>query len=264
MKKLLALLLMCTSVISLANCVKSCEQSNKERKVLRIGTNANFPPFETIDQQGGLIGFDIDFGRALAAELGLKPEFKEFDFDALILALKKGQIDIILSGMSITKSRQEEIDMVPYLGKPITDVALVFWKDVPSHLLTIEDVKKLSHDKKLPVNVQAGHFLEGFLREQNVNVKLLPGPPEQILDIKYNKSLAAALDNSNAKSLMSTHSDLKVLILPLPEDKWDLGAGIGIKKNNTELLNNIREAVAKLRENGLINSLEKKWMGNAS
>src|SRR5437868_2689463 len=92
-------------VLAFASCNKSCGKNNNiKSSVLRIGTNANFPPFEMVDSKGNLVGFDIDLGRALAKKLNLKAEFKEFDFDALILALKQGQIDIILSAMSITAS----------------------------------------------------------------------------------------------------------------------------------------------------------------
>jgi len=256
MKKLIALVV--ATLVVFSSCTKSCKDTNKQ-SVLRIGTNANLPPFETIDKNGGLVGFDIDMGRAIAEELGLKPEFKEFDFDALILALKKGQIDVSMSAMSITKSRQKEILMVPYQGSPMTDFALVFWQEVPSDISSLEDVKRLSAEKKLPVSVQAGHFLEGYLRELHINLKPLIGPPEQILDIKYKKSLAAVLDGTNARSLVSRHPELKLKLLPLPEDKWDLGMGIGIKKENVELYEKVRDAVSKLKERGVITALEKKW-----
>lgn len=259
MKKLFVLALATIMIVGL-NCTKACQKSNEQKKVLRIGTNANFPPFETIDKNGGLIGFDIDMGRAIAQELGLKPEFREFDFDALILALKKGQIDMIMSGMSITKSRLLEIAMVPYQGKPITEIALVFWGKIPSNITTLEDVKNLSQKDKLAVSVQSGHFLEGYLKNEAVDIKPLVGPPEQILDIKYKKSLAAALDLANARDLSKRHQDLSLLLIKLPEEKWDLGNGIGIKKENTELFKRVEKAVEDLKERGVVEALEKKWL----
>lgn len=266
MKKLIVLVLLlavfvCARYLA---CTKSCKGREAEPSVLRIGTNANFPPFETIDKNGGLVGFDIDMGRAIAEVLGLKPEFKEFDFDALILALKKNQIDVIMSGLSITSSRKEEIAMEPYQGKPMTEIALLFWNEMPNDLHSLEDVKRLSSEKKMAVSVQAGHFLEGFLREQGIDVKPLVGPPEQILDIKYKKSLAAALDDSNARVLASKHPDLKLLTFTLPEEKWDLGMGIGIKKENIDLQEKIRDAVKKLEERGVIKALSKKWLEGGS
>ncbi len=242
-------------------CTKSCAPNKEPAKsTLKIGTNAGYPPFESIDENGNLIGFDIDMGRALAAELGKEAVFKEFDFDALILALKKGQIDIILAGLSITESRQQEIAMVPYQGKPLTEISFLFWERVPREIKNFDDLKALAQESKLSISVQAGHFLEDFLKSLGVSVKALAGPPEQILDIKYRKSIAAALDSTNGKSLADKHENLKIITLELPKDRWDLSNGIGINKSRTDLIEQVKEAVLRLKENGTVNQLEQKWI----
>lgn len=244
----------------LPGCTKSCAgEKNAAKSVLKIGTNAGYPPFESIDEKGNLVGFDIDMGRALAKELGKDVEFKEFDFDALILALKKGQIDIILAGLSITESRQKEIAMVPYQGKPLTEISLLFWEKLPS-IKNFDDLKTVAEASKMSISVQTGHFLEDFLKSLGLSVKALAGPPEQILDIKYGKSLAAALDSTNARSLADKHENLKIVTLELPKDRWDLGNGIGINKDRVDLIEAIQGAVLKLKENGTVNMLEKKWI----
>jgi len=254
-------------VLVLASCNKSCgsapsnsKTSSSKTASLRIGTNANLPPFETIDSKGELVGFDIDLGRALAKKLGLSAEFKEFDFDALILALKQGQIDIILSALSITPARQKEITMVPYQGQPLTEMALLFWEEAPTDVKNAADIKRLSDQAGLKVSVQSGHYLEGFLRDEQVSLKPLAGPPEQILDIKYKKSWAAVLDIINAKKFASQHPQLKLVIISLPEEKWDLGYGIGIAKNNIDLTQKIIKAIDELKADGSISAMEKIWV----
>jgi arginine transport system substrate-binding protein len=254
MKKIIILALMFLMGCN-KSCQKSCQKTNEQ--VLRIGTNPNFPPFETINDKGEKVGFDIDVGEALGKELGLKVIFKEFDFDGLILALNKDQIDIILSGMSITESRKKEIAMVPYQGEPLVDIAFMFWHHIP--VSSFEGLKKLAEKKNLSITVQSGHFLENFLREIGMPLKLLAGPPEQVLDIKYGKSLAAAVDSKVGYKLALEHSDLKSLILPLPKDKWDLGYGIGIKKTRLDLIEKIKEAVLKMEQDGTLKTLKEKW-----
>ena len=123
-----------------------------------------------------------------------------------------------------------------------------------------DDLKALAQNRNLSISVQTGHFLEDFLKGSGFNVKALAGPPEQILDIKYGKSLAAALDSTNARSLIEKHGNLKVVTLTLPRDKWDLGNGIGISKSRIDLIESISEAVLKLKKNGTINMLEQKWI----
>lgn len=258
MKKIITLVLLCAFTIVFGACTKGCK-TEPDKEVLNIGTNANFPPYETIDKNGKLVGFDIDVGNAIGEVLNRKVVWKEFDFDALILALNKGQIDIILSGLSITESRQKEIAMIPYQGEPLTDISLLFWQQIPSSVTSFFDLKQYSLDKHLAVSVQAGHFLEDFLRGQGIPVKALVGPPEQILDIKYKKSLAAAVDSTVGNKLAQEHEGIKNLILPLPKDKWDLGNGIGIKKSRAKLIEDIKGAVDKLKENGTLTKLKEQW-----
>lgn len=247
-------------VVFMGACTNSCtDKSSHQTKTLRIGTNANFPPFETIDEKGKLIGFDIDFGRALANNLGMEAQFKEFDFDALILALEKGQIDIILSGMSITESRQKEIVMIPYHGEPLTKVAILFWQNAPAHIMSFLELKNYALSQKSPVSVQSGNFLEEFLRKEGIPVKTLIGPPEQVLDIKYGKSLAAAVDIMVGEKLAGEHQGLKNLVLDLPKDKWDLGYGIGINKTRIDLIDKLKAAVETLKTDGTLQNLKDRW-----
>jgi arginine transport system substrate-binding protein len=235
------------------------KNNNQDAEVLKIGTNANLPPYETIDEKGELSGFDIDVGHALAEKMGKRAVFKEFDFDALILALNKGQIDIILAAMSITESRIKEIAMVPYHGEPLTEISFLFWKNAPKEINNLSDLKQLALKKKLSVSVQSGHFLQDFLIQEGIPIKTMTGPPEQILDIKYNKSLAAAVDSIVGKNLALEHDGLKNIILPLPKEKWDLGNGIGIKKTRTELIDKISVAVDELKTDGTLENLKQKW-----
>lgn len=244
-------------------CTKSCDKNTDKKPAfapLKIGTNANFPPFETVNRKGELEGFDIDLGQEIGSRLGRPVEFKEFEFDALILGLQKEQIDLILSGLSITESRLKEIDMIPYQGDPIKHVSLLFWQHALAKGATFEDLLTLSAQKKLSITVQAGHYLEGFLRAMKVPLKTLSGPPEQILDLKYQKSLAAALDEKNAQNIAKEHADLILVTIDLPEDKWDLGNGIGIKKSRTDLSEQIKKVITEMRSDGTIKKLEEKWL----
>jgi len=241
-------------------CTKSCQnQKTAHEKILRVGTNANFPPFESIDNKGELVGFDIDLARALGKKLGVQVEFKEFDFDALILALDKGQIDLIMSGLSITASRQQEIAMLPYHGEPLTEISVLFWHSIPGDIKSFSDLKELALSKQTTVSVQAGHFLEDFLRGEGIPVKALAGPPEQVLDIKYDKSMAAAVDIMVGKKLASEHEGIKNLVLPLPKDKWDLGYGIGINKTRQDLIEEVKKALDDIKADGTLDTLKATW-----
>ena len=236
-------------------CSKTCKNDNATTLV--VGTNANLPPFEFIGLNGEPEGFDIDIAHHLGKLLQKKIVIKEFDFDALILALQKGQIDIIISAMSITPSRQKEIDMIPYQTDAIKEIAFITKE--PLAKADYNELINQSKQKNLPISVQAGHFFENFLTSLGIKLTLLAGPPEQLLDVKYQKSLAAALDPISADELVNNHPELFVTKIALPTEHWNYGNGIGVSKKNKELQKEIEKAIENLRNNGTINSLELKW-----
>ena len=100
------------AVTLLAVCGGSTEQSAggaKGDKTLIVGTEPTFPPFEFTENDKD-VGFDIDLAQAICDKLGYKMEVKNLGFDALIPALKSGQIDIIAAGMDATEERKKQIN----------------------------------------------------------------------------------------------------------------------------------------------------------
>src|SRR6202161_1212065 len=84
--------------------------SAKDWKVIRFGVDPSYPPFESKAPGGTLVGFDIDLGKALCAKLNAKCVWVENDFDGMIPALQARKIDAILSDMSVTDKRRQQID----------------------------------------------------------------------------------------------------------------------------------------------------------
>jgi arginine transport system substrate-binding protein len=225
-----------------------------EAQTLIVGINATYPPYESYNQDGEIEGFDVDVATALAGKLGLKLNLKEISFDALILALKQGKIDIIMSGMSITSSRQQEIAMAPYQGETVKHLTLAFWKEMPLHIKSLEDLDAAA--------VQVGTYQEAYLNTvEGIEVKALEGTPDLILDLQYGKSQAVLFEPHIANAMKAKFPEIQLLSINLPEKGWVLGNGIGIKKDNDELLKKIEAAVRELKEQGVIHKLEQKWFG---
>lgn len=82
----------------------------KERGTLRIATEPTFRPFESVDANDQLVGFDIDLGRALAKELGVEVEFVTVDWESIVPTLLSRKADLIMSGMTITAERKRTVD----------------------------------------------------------------------------------------------------------------------------------------------------------
>ncbi|WP_454113748.1 transporter substrate-binding domain-containing protein [Microbacterium maritypicum] len=75
-----------------------------------IGTDTTFAPFEFTDQDGDLVGIDMDLLRAIAKDQGFEVEIRQLGFDAAVQALQSNQVDAVMAGMSITEERQKAFD----------------------------------------------------------------------------------------------------------------------------------------------------------
>ena len=102
MKKLLALVLVLAFALSLAACGNT--------KELRIATNAEFEPWEYLDADKKIVGFDIDLMNAVAEKIGAKIKFEDMPFDSVVASIGSGQYDAAISGLTINAARKKSVD----------------------------------------------------------------------------------------------------------------------------------------------------------
>jgi hypothetical protein len=91
---------------ALALCVAAGSALAKEYKELRFGVDPSYAPFESKAADGSLVGFDIDLGNAICAELKVKCKWVESDFDGMIPGLKANKFDGVISSMTVTEARK--------------------------------------------------------------------------------------------------------------------------------------------------------------
>ena len=96
--------------ISAAAFALSIGAAGAQDKVLKIGTEGAYPPFNNLTADGKLVGFDVDIAQALCDEMKVKCEFVTQDWDGIIPALQAGKFDAIIASMSITPERAEKVD----------------------------------------------------------------------------------------------------------------------------------------------------------
>lgn len=226
-------------------------------ETLVIGLQSGYPPFEFMDTEGKIVGFDVDVAGCIAEKLKKTLVIKDMEFEGEILSLKQGKIDLIMSGMNITPSRLKEISMIPYHGEAATSLSLIFWKEIPEGVHSIEDMAKLPNPT---ISVESGALPELYLsRYQNIQAKSFQGALGPLMDVKYGKSVANLVESDVAEYLKQQHAEIKILSVPLSKEESILGFGIGVKKENQELFKQVQEIIQELKASGELKHLEDKW-----
>lgn len=247
-KKITALLLGATLAIGV---MAGCGSNTSDKKdTIKFAAETTYPPFEFADGDK-YQGFDVDLANAIGKELGKKVEFVSMGFDALIPALQSGQIDAIASGMVITKAREEKINF----SDPYYDVKLTMVVKKDNNSINSEaDIA----GKKVAAQIgTTGAFLAK--EKPNTEVKEFDTIPNMIQDLENGNVDIVMLDEPIAKYYIQKggNKDLKIIPVALQ----DHALGIGVAKNNPELLKDINAALKKLKANGEYKKLEDKWFG---
>lgn len=220
---------------------------------LVVGTNANYAPYVWIDH-GEVVGFDKDVLDKLSEKLGKKIIIKDMSFDSLILALNQNKVDMIMGGISITPSRMQQIDMIPYQGEPLKSFVLVFWQQPEKLIQTWQDLIGMK------IAVQTGTLQDDFIQTiPGVITKTLDGNAEILMDVQHHKSDAALFEPHIANDIKHKFPEIYLVELSLPNVNWVMGNGIGVAKDNSELSKQIAEIIETLKADGSIKMLEKKW-----
>lgn len=259
-KKLTKTLITITCVVTGINfLLSSCSSSDVQERnnSLIVGLQSGYPPYEFVDDKGNVVGFDVDVGQRIAEMMGKTLVVQQMSFESLILALKQKKIDLIISGMSVTPQRLEEIAMVPYYGENVTSLSLLFWKNIPKGIFSIDDIQSMPSPS---IAVQSGTFQEQNLHKYSwISPKPLENMTDLIMDIKYGKSAAALVEFNIGKELSLKHPEIEIMDVPLAPSEQVLGNGIGIHKERTELIDAVQGCVSKLKASGEMQILHQKW-----
>ncbi|KEF37378.1 L-arginine-binding protein [Schinkia azotoformans MEV2011] len=225
-----------------------------EKKILKMGTSADFPPFEFVDTAKGedIIGFDIDLANAITEKLGYEIEIQDMDFAGLIEALKSNRVDIVLSGMSATDERKESVDFSDIYYS--ADQMIVFKKDAP--LTSVEELAGKT------VGVQTASIQEDKAKEiketTDIKIDSRNRVPEIIQELKAGRFDAVILEDAIAKGYLDKNQDLAGFTLEGDEEN---GFAIAFPKGKDELVAEFNKVIAEMKENGELEQLAVKWFG---
>jgi polar amino acid transport system substrate-binding protein len=228
----------------------------KDWKTIRIAMDATYPPFESADASGKIVGFDKDIADALCAQMKVTCEFTNQAWDGIIPGLLANKYDAILSSMSITEERKQQIDFtVKYYNTP---PAIAVPKDSTLKGVTPDDIKGITigaQTSTTHANYATAHFPDAEL-------KIYPSPDEYKLDLS-NGRLDAAIDDVVVLDEW-TKSDAgaccKILgVLATDPVINGEGAGVGIRKEDTDLKAMFNTAIDAIRADGTYQKINDKY-----
>ncbi|NLY08420.1 MAG: transporter substrate-binding domain-containing protein [Tissierellia bacterium] len=258
MKKLFIFTLIMVIIISAVGCGSSTANkgkvdSIKEKGVLKLGTEAGYPPFEfTIIKDGNpeIVGIDIEIAKLIAKELGVELEVVDMDFNSLLAALSVGDVDIVLAGMNPSEERRQSVDFsdIYYADK---QVMLVRTADKDT-LTSIDDFKGKTIGAQMgtiPAKVAEEIFKESefqFLAEiANLVMELKAGTIDGVV---LGFPTATAYDNA--------HDDIFMPDFVVGSSEED-GVAAAVAKDNKEFLDIVNKVLNTIMEDGTLEKIIK-------
>jgi len=221
---------------------------------LTIATSPDYPPFENLEN-GEYVGLDIEIAKAIAAELGLEPEFKTLQFDAIIPAIAAGgQADMGISGFSVDPERAKEIDFSsPYY---IDDQAIAVMKGGE---ITEANADEALNAEGVKIAVQSGTTGEAYVQENFPNATAQPYGNSTDAFAAMQSGQAVAVCTNKAvvdKMLADAYQDAEVVKSIATGEEY----AIVVSQDNKALTEAINAALAKLQQDGTIDQLIGQYM----
>ncbi|NLZ28152.1 MAG: basic amino acid ABC transporter substrate-binding protein [Firmicutes bacterium] len=231
-----------------ATALCGCNQE-EEAATLTVGTNPGFAPFEFLDDDNNIVGFDIDLAEEIAKQLDMELKIENMDFDGLVSAVSTGMIDLAIAGITITEDRLQSVNF----SDPYFDAGQV--------IVVREDEERIVGPDDLAdmkVAAQLGTTGADQLDELNIpedNQLQLEEVTDVFMQLKQEGVDAVVIDEPVAQRYLELQEGLKIV-----GDKFtDEVFGIAIAKDNDELLNKVDEALEEIRNSGKYDALFKKW-----
>jgi polar amino acid transport system substrate-binding protein len=222
-----------------------------QSNVLRVGTDATFPPMEFVDN-GKRTGFDIELTEALAKAMGKQVEWVDIDFKGLIPGLISKRFDMAVSAIYITDERKKVVDFSDsyYAGGLVVMV-----KDNNT------SIKKLADIDGKKVSVQVGTKSVSYLTEKFPKVQRVEVEKNQemfnLVDI--GRADAAVTGKPAAYQYVRTRPGLRVLDDQLTVEEY----GMALRKDSPDLTNALNAALSKLKADGTYAAIVKKWFSGS-
>ena len=210
--------------------------------VIRMGTEGAYKPWNFIDDNGEIAGFERDLGDELCKRAELKCVWVQNDWDSIIPNLVSDNYDTIIAGMSITDERKQTIDFT-------TNYVM---SDPSRYLAASED----ANWKTGVIAAQSNTIQSSYIAERGATLVEFATPEETIAAVRNGEADAVLADQAYLQPFADEDSGLMFV-----GDKPIIGGGVGmgIRKSDTELRDKFTKVINDMKADGTLNALIKKW-----
>ena len=209
----------------------------------------SYPPFETTNEKGEIIGFDVDVANAICKEIQATCHFKSQAFDALIPSLKAKRFDAAISAMDITEARAKQVSFSnAYYDSTASYVALKGKADLAS---------------AKTIGVQNGTTFQQYTAAESkqYNAKAYASLQDAILDLKNGRIDIIFGDTAVLADMISKEAEIQFVGDKVTDKKYfGNGLGIAVNKSSKELLESLNKGLEAVKANGEYQKIYDKWM----
>lgn len=223
-----------------------------------LGLDADFAPMGFTDDNGEIVGFDIDLAKAVGEKMGVDVEVKPIDWDSKDMELSSGKIDVIWNGFSITDERRQEVLFSnPYLS---TKQSIVVKKG--------SDITKKADLAGKKIALQDGSTSEDALKADTAtyesvgddNISRFKENSQVLMEVDSGRADAAVIDEVFVRYYLQKENLLdKYTVLEEGFDEEDYG--VGGRKGDYALMEAINKALDECKADGTTSEISKKWFG---
>lgn len=211
--------------------------------VVRLGTEGAYPPYNFLNDDGEVAGFERDLGDELCARAELTCEWVTNDWDSIIPNLVSGNYDVIIAGMSITDERDEVIDFSDAYTQPD-----------PSAYLVADESVDLSG---AVIAAQTGTIQAAFVADSGAELLEFATPEETVAAVRDGEADAVLADKAYLAPIAEAEDGLSLMG---QEELIGGGVGLGIRESDGELREKFNAAIQSMKDDGTLNALIEEWL----
>ncbi len=218
---------------------------------MKVGFCAQYPPFESKNETTGQFeGFDVDFGKALAKEMGVEAKFIDAEWQGLLAGLNKGDYDMLITCMSKSETRGQNVNFSDVYYE-LPDV-IVVRKD-ETVILSKADLK----DKVVGVQVGSGsEQLADSMKDHFKEIKRYNYNPEAFTDLKFKRIDAVLVGYAYVVQQMKTDPSFKIVGEPIAQAE----IVVVLPKDADALTTQVNEALKRIKDNGAYDQVYNSWL----